>query len=139
MTETGDADKVPNPIPGPAPGFADHPDHKIDLAPCPERQRAVFADVVIADSTEALVMREASCPPVIYFPRRDVNMNLLEPTANSSYCPFKGEASYWSLTGGAGRGKGGRNAAWSYQTPYDEMTALKGYVAFYADRVRVGP
>jgi uncharacterized protein (DUF427 family) len=144
MTETGGAGKAvsnltPGSTPGPGPGFAEHPDHNIDLEQCPERQRAIFADVIIADSMHALVMREANYPPVIYFPRGDVNMNFLEPTDNASYCPFKGNASYWSVTSGAVGDQGGKNAAWSYQTPYDEMAALKGYVAFYADRVRVGP
>ena len=123
--------------PGPAPGFADHPAHNIDIAPCPGRQRALFGDDVIADSKRALIVREADYPPVIYFPRGDVNMALLQPTSHSSHCPFKGDASYWSIAGGDG--KSGENAAWSYQTPYDEMTALKGHVAFYADRVRAGP
>lgn len=119
----------------PAPGFADHPGHTIDLAPCPERQRALFGDRVIADSERATLVREASYPPVIYFPRGDVNMDLLEPTDNASYCPFKGDASYFSIIGD---GESGENAAWSYQTPYDEMTALKDYIAFYPDRVTVG-
>jgi uncharacterized protein (DUF427 family) len=126
---------------GKAPGFADHPDHMVDLQPCPERQCAIFADLVLADSSGALVMREADYPPVIYFPRRDVRMNLLEPTDRASYCPFKGKASYWSVSGAAGAAasdKERENIAWSYQAPYDEMAALQGYIAFYADRVRIG-
>ncbi len=120
----------------PAPGFTDHPGHIIDLEESSVRQRALFGALLLADSAHALVVREANYPPVIYFPRGDVNMDLLQETAHSSYCPFKGDASYWSIAGGE---ESGENAAWSYLAPYDEMTALKGYIAFYADRVRVGP
>ena len=121
---------------GAAPGFADHPGHTIDLSVCAERQRAIFEGNVIADSTKALIVREASYPPVIYFPRGDVRMDLLEPTSHVTYCPFKGDASYWSIIDG---GEKGENVAWSYQEPYDEMTALKDYIAFYPDRVKIGP
>lgn len=140
MTEAGSetaASPTLGPTPGPAPGFADHPGHNIDIAPCPGRQRALFGGMVVADSAHSLIVREADYPPVIYFPRGDVNMDLLQQTDHSSHCPFKGDASYWSIAGGDG--ESGENAAWSYPAPYDEMTALKGYIAFYADRVRVGP
>lgn len=130
--------------PNPAPGFARHPGHSIDLQPCPERQRAHFSGLLVADSRHALIVREANYPPVIYFPRADVNMHLMQPTTHSSHCPFKGDASYWSIAGGQGLGEAdgadgadGENAAWSYERPYDEMMALKGYIAFYSNRIRV--
>lgn len=126
--------------PNPAPGFIDHPDHRIDLSECAERQRAIFDKLVIADSARALIVQEADYSPVIYFPPGDVNMELLERTDNASHCPFKGDASYWSIIGGNAAEKDkGENAAWSYQAPYDEMARLRGYIAFYADRVTVGP
>ena len=121
---------------GTAPGFIDHPDHNVDLSDCTRRQRAIFGGRVIADSADALIMQEASYPQVVYFPRGDVCMDLLERTDNSSYCPFKGNASYWSIPG---EDEAGRNIAWSYEAPYEEMAALKDYIAFYADRVKIGP
>lgn len=114
----------------PAPGFAEHPGHKIDLAPAGGRVRAIFGGATIADSARALVMREGSYPPVTYFPRADVHMELLTPTSRHTSCPFKGEASYWSLAGAD-------NVAWSYEAPYDEMTEIKDYIAFYADKVEL--
>lgn len=131
-----DASSASEATTNPAPGFGDHPGHVIDLEQSPERQRALFGELELADSAHALIVREANYPPVIYFPRDDVNMDLLQETGHSSYCPFKGDASYWSIVGG---GETGENAAWSYAAPYDEMTALKGHIAFYADRIRVGP
>ncbi len=136
MHAVSDADSASQATRNPAPGFVDHPGHVIDLEQNPGRQRALFGKAVLADSKHALIVREANYPPVIYFPRDDVNMDLLQATDRSSYCPFKGDASYWSVAGG---GEPGENAAWSYPAPYDEMTALKGHIAFYADRVRVGP
>ena len=118
--------------PNPAPGFAKRPDHTIDLKPCPKRIRTYLGDTCVADTTRALVMQEGPYPPVYYLPRDDVRMNLLAPTDHHTYCPFKGEARYWTVDTG---GKTAENAVWGYDTPYDEMAALKDYVAFYWDRM----
>lgn len=114
----------------PAPGFAKHPSHRIELAAASRQMRASFGGATVADSSRVLVMREGSYPPVHYFPRADVRMDLLKPTNHHTTCPFKGEASYWSLAGV-------ENVAWSYEAPYDEMIAIKDHVAFYEDKVLV--
>jgi uncharacterized protein (DUF427 family) len=86
---------------------------------------------VIADSSNALVPEEGTYPPVYYFPRRDVKMDRLVRSSHSTHCPFKGDASYFSLKGGA------ENAVWTYETPFDEMLAIKELLAFYPDKVEI--
>jgi len=89
---------------------------------------------VIADSRSALTVREADHPPVHYLPRADVDLSALAASDHTSYCPFKGEASYFSVVGA---GDVGTNAVWSYEDPYDAVSEIKGYLAFYANRVEV--
>lgn len=84
---------------------------------------------VLADSTHALQLTEASYPPVYYLPRSESNMAELVRTQQHTHCPFKGEASYFSVSGGA------ENAAWSYEHPFDEVLAIQDHLAFYPDRV----
>jgi uncharacterized protein (DUF427 family) len=96
---------------------------------------------VVADTRESLLLCEAAYPPVIYFPRKDVDMSLLQRTDHSSYCPYKGDASYYSIPIG---GQKAANAVWTYETPFDAVRQIKSYLAFYPDRVesidqRVGP
>jgi uncharacterized protein (DUF427 family) len=86
----------------------------------------------IADSRNALTLREASYPAVQYIPRKDVDMTLLERTDHSTHCPYKGDASYYSITPGGERSK---NAIWTYETPHDAVSEIKDHVAFYPDRV----
>ncbi len=112
----------------PAPGFKQHPGHSISTTPAGVRVQVKFNGEVIADSRDALVMQEGSYPPVFYFPRRDVKMERLTRTAHQSYCPYKGQASYFSLAGV-------ENAVWSYEQPYDEMAAIRELLAFYPDKV----
>ncbi|HEX2648306.1 MAG TPA: DUF427 domain-containing protein [Burkholderiales bacterium] len=119
-----------------APGFKEHPDHEISTRRADVRVRVTFKGEVIADSRDAVQMQEATgkgkstvAPIVYYIPRKDVKMERLVPTAHHSYCPFKGEASYFSLADGP------ENAVWSYEKPYDEMSAIREHVAFYPDRV----
>ncbi len=108
------------------------PDHPIDIAPSRTRVRVIVAGKAIADTTDALSLREASYPPVIYVPRKDVDMAALEKTTLSTHCPYKGDASYFSIPAGGARSK---NAIWSYEDPFDAVLAIKDHVAFYADRV----
>ncbi len=108
------------------------PDHPIDIAPSRTRVRVIVAGKTIADTTDALSLREASYPPVIYVPRKDVDMAALEKTTLSTHCPYKGDASYFSIPAGGARSK---NAIWSYEDPFDAVLAIKDHVAFYADRV----
>lgn len=108
------------------------PDHPITISRNAKRVRVVFAGEVIADTTRALTLQEASYPPVHYIPRADVAMQRLAPTAHASHCPYKGDASYFSIAAG---GKTAENAVWSYEQPYPAMAEIAGYVAFYPSRV----
>jgi uncharacterized protein (DUF427 family) len=120
----------------PAPGFQTHPDHRVLVIPESRRVRVVFAGAVIAESEETVRVEETGYEPVHYFPEKDVRRGLLHPTAHKTRCPFKGEASYWtvevSATGGVTRSE---NAVWGYPTPYDEVAELAGRYAFYRSRV----
>jgi uncharacterized protein (DUF427 family) len=106
------------------------PDHPITIAPAGERVVVKLDDVVLADSRNALVLKEASLKPVYYIPRADVAMSELSPSDTSTHCPNKGDASYFS-----GRSGAVRDVAWSYEDPFDHMLIIKGYLAFYPDRV----
>jgi uncharacterized protein (DUF427 family) len=108
------------------------PDHPIAVTPNPERVQVKLGGKVIADTTRALTLKEASYPPVQYIPREDVDMSLLQRTAHGSYCPYKGEASYFSIPAGGERSV---NAVWTYETPYDAVAPIKDHLAFYPDRV----
>jgi uncharacterized protein (DUF427 family) len=113
----------------PAPGFAKRPDHRIVTKPAAARVQVKFRGEVIADSAEAVRMEEGTYPAVYYFPRKDVRMDRLARTEHHSYCPFKGQASYYSLKDGP------ENAVWSYEQPYDEMLAIRELLAFYPEKV----
>jgi Uncharacterized protein conserved in bacteria len=108
------------------------PDHPITITPNANRVRVTFAGTVIADTTHALTLKEAGYPPVFYVPRGDADMSLLKPTAHTSHCPYKGDASYFSIQAG---GHSAENAVWSYQQPYPAVKEIKTYLAFYPDRV----
>jgi uncharacterized protein (DUF427 family) len=108
------------------------PDHPITITPTAARVVVSLAGRTIADTRAALALTEASYPPVYYIPRADVDFSLLERTDHQTYCPYKGECSYYSIPLGADRSV---NAVWSYEEPYDAVAAIKGYVAFYPDRV----
>jgi uncharacterized protein (DUF427 family) len=108
------------------------PDHPITIEPATSRVVVTLAGQVIADSREALTLREASYPPVHYLPRKDVDMTLLARTHRETYCPYKGDASYFSIPVG---GERSTNAVWTYENPHHAVAAIKDYVAFYPDRV----
>jgi len=114
------------------PGYKQKPDHRITTKPAGVRVQVKFGGQVIADSANAVRMDEGSYPPVYYIPRTDVKMDGFVRTTHSTYCPFKGHASYYTLSSG---GKVAENAVWSYEAPYDEVSVIKGHVAFYPDRV----
>jgi len=105
-----------------------HIGYRMIIEPCPQRMRAVFNGETIVDSTRAMVMRETRLAPAFYFPRDDVRMDLLSRTDRHTNCPFKGNASHWTITVGQ---KSAENAAWSYEDAYDEAAIVKDYVAFY--------
>jgi uncharacterized protein (DUF427 family) len=108
------------------------PDHPITIARNAKRVRVRFAGKVIADTTRALRLQEASYPAVNYIPRADVDMAALTPTSHHTHCPYKGEASYFTIAAG---GREADNAVWSYEQPFPAMAEIKEHLAFYPDRV----
>jgi len=111
------------------PGFKKHPNHRITAKPAGVRVQVKFKGELIADTKDAIRLEEATYTAVYYIPRKDVKMERLVRAGHQTYCPFKGQASYYSLASGP------ENAAWSYERPYDEMLAIKEFVAFYPDKV----
>ncbi len=107
-------------------------DHPISIMPHATRVTVTVAGRVIADTRDALSMREASYPPVLYIPRRDVDMSLLRRTDHATFCPYKGECAYYSIPVGGARSE---NAVWSYEAPYEAVGGIKDHLAFYPDRV----
>ena len=111
------------------PGYKKYPDHRIETKPAGVRVQVTFNGEVIADSRDVIRLDEADYPAVYYIPRKDVKMDRLSRSTHRTYCPFKGHASYYSLVNGP------ENAVWSYEEPYDEMSVIKGLLAFYPDKV----
>jgi uncharacterized protein (DUF427 family) len=111
------------------PGYAKHPEHRITTHPAKIRVQVTYRGEVIADTREAVAMEEGNYPIVYYVPREDVKMERLVRTSHTTYCPFKGHASYYSLAGGP------ENAVWSYEQPYDEVAVIRERLAFYPDKV----
>jgi uncharacterized protein (DUF427 family) len=110
------------------------PDHPIDIAPTADHVTVRYRGAVVADTRRALELREASYPPVLYVPWADVLPRHYERTDRHTHCPYKGDASYFSLIAGDARAE---NAAWSYQAPYPAVAQIAGHVAFYAGKVDI--
>lgn len=110
------------------------PDHPITIAANPKRVRVSAGGVVIADTTQALILKEASYPAVQYVPREDTNMALLARTERTTHCPYKGDANYFSINA---NGKSIENAIWTYETPFPAMAEIAGRLAFYPDKVTI--
>ncbi|HWZ06240.1 MAG TPA: DUF427 domain-containing protein [Bradyrhizobium sp.] len=110
------------------------PDHPITIAANPKRIRVSLDGVVIADSTNALTLKEANYPAVNYVPRKDANMELLARTERVTHCPYKGDANYFSIVAD---GKRVDNAIWTYETPFPAMMEISGHLAFYPDKVKI--
>ena len=108
------------------------PDHPITVTTNPKRVVVTVGGKIVADTRAALTLREASYPPVQYIPRGDVDMALLERTDHASYCPYKGEASYFSIPSGGERSV---NAIWTYEAAYPSVAQINDHLAFYPDRV----
>lgn len=124
MQRTDQSTKKPVKIPG--------PDHPITIARHPDRVVVSIAGRVIADTENALTLREAGYPPVHYIPRADVDMAALVRSDHATYCPYKGDCAYYSIPAGGDRSV---NAVWTYEAPYAAVDAIREYVAFYPDRV----
>jgi uncharacterized protein (DUF427 family) len=110
------------------------PDHPITIEPSSDRVIVRAGGATLADSTTTLVLREADYPPVRYIPLPDVDQTFLAPSDTSTYCPYKGEASYRSITNDPNRGT---DAMWFYDHPYAAVQEIRDHVAFYADRVEI--
>lgn len=110
------------------------PRHPITIEPASGRVRVTFADRVVADSDRALVLREAGYPPVLYLPLADVDTAVLEPSTLRTYCPYKGDATYFTLRAGA---RIADEAVWRYESPYDAVASIAGHVAFYPQHVSI--
>jgi uncharacterized protein (DUF427 family) len=108
------------------------PDHPISIERDPARVVVSAAGRVIADSRNALTLREADYPPVQYIPREDADLSQLKRSDHVTYCPYKGDCSYYSIPAG---GKKSVNAVWTYEKPYPAVGQIKEHVAFYPDRV----
>jgi len=108
------------------------PDHPITITKNANRVRVIFAGHAVADTRHALTLKEASYKPVLYIPRSDADMSLLERTNHQTHCPYKGDASYFSITAD---GRDAENAVWSYEQPFPAVGEIKEYLAFYPDRV----
>ncbi len=114
----------------PSPGFKRNPGHAIAVKAHPGPVTVTLDGRVLASSGKALELKEGTYPPVYYIPFADIDFAALTPTASSTHCPYKGEASYWSAGQVA-------DVMWAYQTPYDEMTGIRDHGAFYAGKVTI--
>lgn len=108
------------------------PEHPITIEPNPARIVVSVAGRLLADTHNALTLREADYPPVQYIPLDDIDRSLIEETDHASYCPFKGDAGYYSIPAGGERSV---NAIWTYRHPHAAVAEIKNHVAFYPDRV----
>jgi uncharacterized protein (DUF427 family) len=126
MSESTAAGQRPVKIPG--------PEHPITIEPNPGRVVVSIDGQQLADTREALTLSEQGYAPVQYIPLGDVNRDLLTPSDHESYCPFKGEASYYSVPSAGERGV---NVIWEYRDPYQAVAEIRGHVAFYADRAEI--
>ena len=122
----------------PAPGFKQYPGHRVETRPSSKRVVVKYRGEVVADTREAVELHETTgegkktvAPVVYYIPRKDVRMERLLPSNHRTHCPFKGDASYFSVAGGD------QDAVWSYEAPYDEMAAIKERLAFYPDKFEI--
>jgi class 3 adenylate cyclase/uncharacterized protein (DUF427 family) len=106
--------------------------YEIRYEPNPRRVRVEFNGTWVADSKRVVILRETRLPPMYYFPREDVRLEFLEKTAHQTHCPFKGNASYWTLKVGDAVSE---NAVWSYEDPYEDAVPVREYMSFYASRV----
>lgn len=110
------------------------PDYAVTISPTDRLVTATFQGKTLAETRGALLVQETRHNDVYYLPRKDVRMDLLEPTNHSTYCPFKGHATYWSVKGA---GEEGENLVWSYETPDVEVEDLAHYLAFYAGKADI--
>jgi len=123
-------DKLANP----APGFQRNPGKVITVEPYRGTVTVRAGDAVIARSARARVLSEPPYAPAFYIPFDDIDFGKLAKTSHSTHCPYKGDASYWSVPSA---GEGGENAMWAYEAPFDEMVEIRNHGAFYTSKVTV--
>jgi uncharacterized protein (DUF427 family) len=108
------------------------PDHPIMISPAEGKVRVTVAGKIVAESTQALQLEEKGYSPVYYLPRRDADMSLLSRTTHSTYCPYKGDCTYYSIPIGGSKSE---NAVWTYEKPHEAVADIKEHLAFYSTRV----
>ena len=113
-----------------------HPEHVLRFEDSPAAVRVRVGETIVAETRRGLTLLEGSYPPVVYVPREDVRMAVLERVAHSTHCPFKGDASYFDF-GAPDDDARVEQVAWSYEDPFDQMEAIRDHLAFYADRAIV--
>jgi uncharacterized protein (DUF427 family) len=109
------------------------PDHPISISPAGKHIRVTAGDVVVADTTNALMLKEATYPEVFYIPRADTDMSVLARTARTTHCPFKGDANYYTINADTTLD----NAIWTYEAPFPSVAEIKDHLAFYPDKVKI--
>ena len=110
------------------------PQHPITVEPAPGRVTVQVAGTPVADTSSALALQEANYPVVYYVPLADVRSEVLKPSDHTTYCPYKGDASYYSLATPNGEVA---DAVWYYAEPYAAVAEIAGHVAFYANKVDI--
>jgi uncharacterized protein (DUF427 family) len=108
------------------------PDHPITISPADGKVRVMVAGTIVAESKQALLLEEKGYPPVYYLPRDDADMSLLKRTDHHTYCPYKGDCSYYSIPIG---GQKSENAVWTYDRPHEAVVSIREYLAFYPSRL----
>ena len=108
------------------------PDHPITISPAQGKMRVTVAGRIVAESAQALRLEEKGHPPVYYLPRNDTDMSLLVRTKHDTYCPYKGDCTYYSIPTGGSKSE---NAVWTYEKPYEAVASIKEHLAFYPSRV----
>lgn len=109
-----------------------HPDYQIDISNVNKHISILVNEKMLADSHQTLLLSEQDHPPVYYIPRTDVRMELLHKVNKVTFCPFKGEATYWALKENSGQLK---IIAWGYEKPFEQVSAIKNSIAFYPDQL----
>lgn len=109
--------------------------HPITVRPTGSRVTVRVGDVTVAESDSALSLAEASYPVVQYIPLSDVDQSLLERTGTQTYCPYKGDASYYSVRMPGGQTE--TDLIWTYEQPYEAVARIAGHVAFYPNRAEI--
>lgn len=121
-------------MPNPAPGFDLHPGYQLNITPVQDAVTVEVNNQVIAHSNKAVLVEETKHRPVWYLPLTDIDADVLQDSDTSTYCPFKGQASYRSVVVA---GEVIEDAIWVYETPFDECAAIAGYASFYTNKVNL--